>query len=373
VNRDGMIGEVESRFEGRYEVRHYLAEGGMQLVFRAVDTTLDREVVVKVPKDGVVDRRFKRAAELSSRLNHPAIAATLDYFEDDEFTFVVEEFVAGLNLRDLLRRDYEFMDPWLAANVIHQLARGIEVAHSLGVMHRDIKPSNIVVADTPSLDTVKLTDFGIAKLASAQIEFELDEFQRDTSTITGSQTLLGAFPYMAPEALQKWTGAGMPADIWALGALAYELIAGDPPFGSGVPSVVRILQYAAGQVELNRPKEFGDAACSAGVADQLWLVVGRMLDPDPDRRPTAAELLRLCGEISYGTSQRFHGSISMFPSPYGHPYGKVAGSDREFFFHRDEYFGRARPAPGQRVSFSSYPGSPNERCQPVLALRPLTP
>lgn len=369
MSHEDVVAAIQDRFDGRYADLEYLAEGGMQVVFTADDRTLARSVVVKSPKEGVADRRFKRAAELSSRLNHPGIAATLDYFEDDAITFVVEEYVPGPNLRDVLARDYHFMDPWLAAGVVHQLARGVSVAHTLGVVHRDLKPSNVVVLDDPSLSVVKLTDFGIAKLAEAQIEYELDEFRKDDTTITGSQTLLGALPYMAPECLEDWRSAGFQSDVWSLGAIAYELIAGEPPFGAGVQAVVRVLQYANGAFNLERPSEFGKAACSAGIADQIWDAVARMLTPDPAARPSAADVLRICEEMTYGAGPRRHGQVSMYPSPNRHPYGKVQSGAQEFFFHRDEYFGLGPPVVGQRVSFSSYPGRPNERCQPVLALR----
>ena len=141
----------------------------MQDVYLANDTSLDRPVVVKIPKDGLADRRFRRGAEVSARINHPNIASTFDYFEDSAMTFVVEEYIPGRDLRAVMKDRYYFLDPSLAARAIHQLARALSVAHAAGIVHRDIKPSNVMVVDEVSFSSVKLTDFGIAKLAEAQL------------------------------------------------------------------------------------------------------------------------------------------------------------------------------------------------------------
>src|ERR1039458_6216122 len=136
----------------------------MQQVFKATDQTFDRPIVVKVPKNPSAEKRFARSARMSARVTHSNVAKTLDYFESDGRSHLVEEFIPGLDLRDLLDRKFNYLDPHLAAHVIHQLAKAVAASHHAGVLHRDLKPSNIMVSDDPSITVVKITDFGIAKM-----------------------------------------------------------------------------------------------------------------------------------------------------------------------------------------------------------------
>lgn len=172
---------------GRYEILKYHAAGGMQEVYVAQDLALGREVAIKTPKSGVVDRRFRRGAEMGARVVHPNVAATFDYFEDENVTFLVEEFVQGRDLAKMLDDEFYYLDPSLAAHILHHMAKALNEAHRVGICHRDLKPSNIMTSGDPGVTTLKLTDFGIAKLAESEIEAEMNLFDEDESTLTSSK------------------------------------------------------------------------------------------------------------------------------------------------------------------------------------------
>ncbi|NJO17819.1 MAG: serine/threonine protein kinase [Thioploca sp.] len=146
----------------RYEIENYLAEGGMQEVYKAYDQKLERLVVVKTPKNESAHKRFKRSAQVSAKINHPNVAKTLDFSEDNN-SYLVEEFIEGNDLGTRLEKEFNFLDPHLAAHVIHHLVKAIAIAHRFDIFHRDLKPSNIMVSNDPNLYHIKLTDFGIAK------------------------------------------------------------------------------------------------------------------------------------------------------------------------------------------------------------------
>jgi eukaryotic-like serine/threonine-protein kinase len=212
----------------RYEVLAYVGEGGMQEVYRAKDLLLSREVALKAPKNASAEKRFKRSAVVSARVNHANVAKTLDYVSTPKRPYLIEEFVDGLDLGEILRSVYKVLDPHLVARVLHRLAKGVAASHHAGVVHRDLKPSNVMVVGGETFKEVKITDFGIAKMA----EQEIDEAAKGgDASLTASKTALGAIPYMAPEAIKATGQAGMASDIWSIGAMAYEQLCGARPFG----------------------------------------------------------------------------------------------------------------------------------------------
>src|SRR5688572_11218649 len=111
----------------------------MQQAFRANDLALQREVALKAPKNTTAEKRFKRSAVLSARVNHPHVAKTLDYFEDNGRPFLIEELVEGKDLHEALIEKASVIDPFLAARIFHYLAKGIAASHHAGVIHRDLK------------------------------------------------------------------------------------------------------------------------------------------------------------------------------------------------------------------------------------------
>jgi eukaryotic-like serine/threonine-protein kinase len=217
-----------------------------------------------------------------------------------------------------------------------------------------------MVSNDAGLRSVKITDFGIAKMA----EEELFEAFKDEGSTTGSQTAMGALPYMAPEIIQPSHTAGLPADIWAVGSMLYQFLTGDPPFGRGLQAVPNIV---SGKLP-ERPVVLGAADQFGLLANELWEIVQRCLKQDPSARPSADELLEACSELCYSASPRRTGAIEMFRFKGG-AWGNIEGDDgSNIFFHAASYYG-SRPKAGRRVSFSAFPGSPNPRAFPVLPLR----
>lgn len=359
----------------RYQIINFIAEGGMQEVYRCWDQTLNRHVALKTPKRGARDKRFRRGAEMGARINHPNVAATFDYYEDASITFMVEEYVVGSNLQKRLDDEFFFMDPSLAAHVIHQIAKGLFEAHRVGICHRDIKPSNIIVAPDHNFSRIALTDFGIAKMAEAEIAAEIALFDQDNSTLTSSQTLLGAVPYMAPECWRNWKDAGKAIDIWALGCIAFQLLSGNLPFGSGRNAIVKVVQAEMlGKVDLSKPAWFGQHANTKVLEQELWALIMACLQIDPALRHSAKQVMDFCDALCYANAPREVGQISSYGARYADGgYGKfgritdTGGHQR--YFHRSDFFGADAPASGQKVSFCMYPGIPDPRCSPILLLR----
>jgi eukaryotic-like serine/threonine-protein kinase len=195
----------------------------MARVYLADDRVLQRQVAVKVlsppyAQDPSFVERFRREARTAARLSHPNIVAVFDSGSDDEQHYLVMEYVPGQSLAQLLAR-HGRLAPRLAAELAVAVCAALAAAHAQGLVHRDVKPANVLVGDD---GRVKVTDFGIAKAATA-----------DTLTATGM--VLGTAAYLAPEQAR---GGPVDArsDLYGLGCVLYELVTGSPPFGSGADS-----------------------------------------------------------------------------------------------------------------------------------------
>jgi serine/threonine-protein kinase len=354
----------------RYKIINYHAAGGMQEVYKCYDMKLDRLVALKTPKVGVKDRRFKRGAEMGARINHNNIAATFDYYEDESITFLVEEFVDGIDLSDKLSSYFFYLDPSLATHVIHHLAKALYEAHKSGICHRDLKPSNIMVSNDPGLTYIKLTDFGIAKLAESEIAHEMELFDEDESTLTSSNTLLGAVPYMAPECWDDWKGAGKEMDVWSLGCILYELLSGSPPFGKGRGAISNVIKYQHGKFNIDIPTQFGKHKDLELLENSLWELVNKCLVCDPNNRITINTVLEYLDALPYSSTIRREGKIQKVGVPYKAT-GYIDDEDGQssWFFHLSEFHGEQKAAAGQKVSFSIYPGNPSPRCSPILLIK----
>ncbi|HEY1907092.1 MAG TPA: protein kinase, partial [Myxococcaceae bacterium] len=263
---------LEGRHLGRYRLLEPLGSGGMSVVYRGLDTSLQREVAVKVLHPHLARQqdaraRLAREARAVARLQHPNILEVFDFADPStEDAFLVTELVRGETLKCFAERERLF-PPELAALVIQQLARALAHAHEAGVIHRDLKPENVMVRDDGVL---KLMDFGIARV--------LDPAER--MTVTGA--LVGSPAYMAPEVID-----GEPAtpesDVFSLGTLLYWLWTGTLPFAA--PSTPATLKrILAGTYEDPR------GACPA-ISDALVNILDTCLAHDPsDRYASAKEL-----------------------------------------------------------------------------------
>jgi eukaryotic-like serine/threonine-protein kinase len=221
---------------GAFEVLERLGAGGMGEVYRARDTRLDRTVALKVIRESELQgrgrlERFKREARAISRLNHPHICALYDIGEQQGEAFLVMEYVAGETLASRLERGPLRIEEVLRYGV--QIAEALDAAHRSGVVHRDLKPSNIMLAR----ESVKLLDFGLAKLR----EIDADRIGNATTMALGLSEeglILGSLPYMAPEQLEG-KAVDARADLFALGAVLYEMVTGEAPFhGSSKASLI---------------------------------------------------------------------------------------------------------------------------------------
>jgi serine/threonine-protein kinase len=345
---------------GRYRINRFRAEGGMQQVYEALDLSFDRTVALKVPKNTSAEKRFARSAQMSARVNHSNVAKTLDYFEENQRSYLVEELVGGTDLGASLSDTFAVFDPHLAAHVVHHIARGAAAAHHAKVFHRDLKPSNVIVSDDPGLTVVKITDFGIAKMA----EQEISDAFKDEHTLTGSSTAMGALPYMAPEMIETPKTATLPADVWAIGAILYRLLAGVPPYGVGLSAVPKIVQanLPPKPILLDRLKQFEP------LSGELWGIVQACLQKDPASRPDADTLMKMCSQLCYSHSPRRTGTIETFGTGTGN-WGSIRADDgAAIFFHAHSFYGQ-KPEAATRVNFSSFPGLPRERAFPVLPIK----
>jgi serine/threonine-protein kinase len=227
---------------GKYQVQDVLGQGGMGVVYRAFDPAIERTVAIKVITKSALDAadlqyvltRFRHEARAVGRLTHPRIAAIYDYGEDDELAYIVMELVNGKSLFHHLQGEAQFGLKEVG-ELIRQLLGGLAYAHAQGVVHRDIKPSNILINDDGRL---KLTDFGIARI--------------DTSTLTQVGEIMGSPGYMSPE---QFLGTDIDArgDIYSVGVIAYELLAGRRPFIGNNAEVMRqaLNERAANPSEFN--------------------------------------------------------------------------------------------------------------------------
>lgn len=341
---------------GRYQVQSWIGAGGMQNVYAAHDTLFRRDVALKTPKEGAALARFEKSAVMSARVNHANVAKTLDYLEHDGVPYLVEELVVGEDISKFFPKKIPIMPPSACARIFHQLARGLAASHHAGVIHRDLKPSNIMVVNGASLSSVKITDFGIAKMAEAEINEGIGK-----GGTTSSKTVLGAIPYMAPESVTNFATASAPADVWAIAAITYQLLSGKFPFGEGLLSIPAILKGDPPPLPV---------AISAmqfrGLGTDLYNIILQCLTSNPTLRLTAEQLVKALGPLCYPVDEYELGTITRVPNSY---WGFLrSDTGVEAMYHVDSFYGGAGPVVGQRVWFARHPGTGNDRAFPLVRL-----
>jgi eukaryotic-like serine/threonine-protein kinase len=343
--------------EDRYEIDRQIGEGGMQKVYVATDTLLQKKVALKVPKNASATKRFERSAQLSARVNSPHIAKTLDYLVDGESNVLVEELVDGSDLSQVLNHFPLGLDPYSVARALHQIAIGVAASHARGVVHRDLKPSNVMVTGGILLSEFKVTDFGIAKMAEA----ELDEaVEGGEQSLTASQTAIGALPYMSPEMIASVKDASFPTDIWSIGAMTYELLSARKPFGSGLRAVSKIERCDydpdIAQIRKSQFKPLGG---------EISQIIQECLRLDPSSRPSAADLIDRCEKLCYNDEKKRLGKVTAFNHA---AWGFISSGRESVFFHRESIYGKGSVVVDEEVLFSSYKGGGADRAFPVLPI-----
>ena len=258
----------ETVLGGRYSLTTRIAVGGMGQVWAAVDTVLGRQVAVKVLRDDLVDspvflERFRAEARHTAGLAHPGIAKVFDYGEDrDEgghVAYLVMELVPGRPLSKLMS-EQGALPVNLVLSVLAQTAEALHAAHSAGVVHRDVKPGNLLLLDD---GTIKVTDFGIARAANSVALTEVGQ-------------VIGTARYISPE--QAIGAEATPAsDIYSLGVIGYEMLAGRPPFTS--ENVGALAMAHVHQTPPELPPTLPDAVRAA---------ISQALAKDPANRPADA-------------------------------------------------------------------------------------
>ena len=225
---------------GRYRVVRMIGEGGMGEVYLAIDETLNREVAIKLlPLDQTQNtsrlRRFEEEARAASALNHPNILTIYEFGEVAGHQFIVSEFIQGETLRDLIRRGPAPLAEFV--NIALQTGQALSAAHRAGLVHRDIKPENVMIRTD---GYVKVLDFGLAKLIE---ETDLAPDHDDTGDgVEASHLLLGTARYMSPEQT-RGDEVDHCSDLFSLGVMMYEMLAGRPPFvGENTFEVIKAVQ-----------------------------------------------------------------------------------------------------------------------------------
>jgi eukaryotic-like serine/threonine-protein kinase len=262
----------DALFAGRYRLERRIGVGGMATVQLAFDTRLERNVAVKLlaehlAEDSAFVSRFRREALAAARLVHPNIVQVFDFGLDESThrNFIVMEFVDGQSCAEMLR-EQSTLPPDEAVEILAQSCRGLDYAHRNGVVHRDVKPGNLLRSREGS---VKLADFGIAKAA-------------EDSDITKVGSVLGTAAYLAPEQA-RGEPAGPPSDLYALGVVAYQLLAGRLPYDAGSLTDLARLQETGPPPRLDELDPAVPAALAAAVA--------RALHREPEQRfADAAEM-----------------------------------------------------------------------------------
>ncbi|MGV1034083.1 MAG: serine/threonine protein kinase [Microbacteriaceae bacterium] len=254
-------------FGGRYELQSRIAIGGMGEVWQATDLIIGRQVAIKILKDEYLGdpgflERFRAEARHAALVNHEGIANVYDYGEEDGSAYLVMELVPGEALSTIIERE-KSLSPDTVLDIVAQTAAALYAAHQAGLVHRDIKPGNLLI--TPD-GRVKITDFGIARIA-------------DQVPLTATGQVMGTVQYLSPE--QASGHSASPAtDIYSIGIVAYEALAGHRPF-TGESQVA----IAMAQINDTPPD------LPTSIAEPVRNLVYACIAKNPANRPTSAQAL----------------------------------------------------------------------------------
>jgi serine/threonine-protein kinase len=269
---------VRARRLGQYTLLEKIGEGGMGVVYRAEHEMLRRPTAIKLlaPQSAGEQslRRFEREAQLTARLTNPHTVSIYDYGRTPEGAFYyVMEYLDGIDLERLVREDGP-LPPGRVVHILRQVCEALAEAHGVGLVHRDIKPANILLSERGGIsDFAKVLDFGLVK----------DVKESDEARLTREDVFAGTPQYLAPETIQRGMSSDPRSDLYALGAVAYYLLAGAPVFDGRPIEVIHSHLHASPEPpseRLGRP-----------LPAKLESVVLDCLEKDPNRRPESAQAL----------------------------------------------------------------------------------
>lgn len=259
---------IDTVLANRYRIQAKIGDGGMAVVYRAIDLLLHRPVAIKCLRpqfasDPEFLQRFMQEAQAAASLSHPNVVNIFDVGHAGDVHYIVLEYVQGRNLKEILREEGR-LSPKRAAHIARSVARALEAAHRRQLIHRDIKPHNILI--TPE-GRVKVTDFGIARAASA-------------ATLTQTGTVIGSVHYFSPEQARGGP-VGPASDLYALGVVLYEMLTGTVPFRGDSPIAVALKHLEEDPVPPSR--------LVPSIPPWLERVVLKALAKDPAQRYRSAE------------------------------------------------------------------------------------
>ncbi|HET9627101.1 MAG TPA: serine/threonine-protein kinase, partial [Kofleriaceae bacterium] len=289
ASQDPFVGKV---IDDRYEIQSRIGEGGMGVVYKARQTSIDRIIAIKMlnaqmAADPTWVQRFYNEAKACSRLQHPNTIRMFDFGQSREGRlFMTMEFLDGVSLREALAKGP--LAPQRVVKILIQCCASLAEAHSIGIIHRDIKPDNVFLLNMAgSPDFVKLLDFSVAKL------LEGDRMKTQAGVVFGTPQ------YMSPE-----QGRGLPldarSDLYALGVLAFEMLMGAVPFNDDNPMTVIQMHLHGGVPPLPQ-----------SVPQSVQAIVRRAMEKDPSRRyQSAGEMMTHCQQVFAEVTQ---GGMSIGP------------------------------------------------------------
>lgn len=289
-----MIGKILGK---RYEITEKIAQGGMSVVYKALDLNLNRYDAIKVlnqefASNKEILERFKQEANAVAFLSHPNIVNIYNVGSEDNIHYIVMEYVKGDTLKEIIRAKGHLSNEE-TLNYSYQIARALESAHNSNIIHRDIKPQNIIVTKD---GLVKVTDFGIAK-------------HSDSATITNSGKIIGSAHYFSPEQA-RGNMTDQRSDIYSLGITMYEMVTGSVPFDAESPITIALKHM---QEALPSPRKL-----NSKVSDGLEKVIMRATEKNPIERyqkiedlMTDMRALMNGGQLTMESSSTINGSTQI--------------------------------------------------------------
>lgn len=281
-----MDNYVGKRLDGRYEVQEIIGVGGMSVVYKAYDNVDDRTVAVKILKDEFLNneefkRRFKNESKAIALLSHENIVKVYDVNFGEKLQYIVMEYIDGITLKEYINKQNSIS--WNdALFFMTQILRAVQHAHDKGIVHRDIKPQNIILLPNGN---IKVTDFGIARFSRS-----------DTKTLT--EQAIGSVHYIAPEQA-KGEVTDEKADIYSIGVVLYEMLAGKVPFDSENAVSVALMQVQANAQKLTQ--------INPDIPKGLEQICVHAMQKNPrDRYQTATEMLLDIEEVIKNPNTTFN-------------------------------------------------------------------